>query len=257
VGRRVVETLASDASHHVVAVIRRPSTERLAPHVSQAIADYTDPAALQSAFSGADVLVFISSDGDAANVILHHQNVIFAAQVAEVGHVVALSSVDADLASPFCYAVTNGRTEQLLHETKLPFSVARASIYSEFFHYAFIGSAKARAEIRVPAADGRISLVARNDVADALASLALADPTGRHQYITGPVAQDLAAIASQTSASLGSPLKYVDITPAEYLLDMARDGMDPWWAYAFSSMFASIREQRWDVVTDDLQQLTR
>jgi NAD(P)H dehydrogenase (quinone) len=38
---------------------------------------------------------------------------------------------------------------------------------------------------------------------------------------------------------------------------MARDGADPWWAYAFSSMFASIREQRWDVVTDDLQQLKR
>jgi NAD(P)H dehydrogenase (quinone) len=31
---------------------------------------------------------------------------------------------------------------------------------------------------------------------------------------------------------------------------------DPWWLYAYSSMFASIREQRWDRVTDEVQQLT-
>jgi NAD(P)H dehydrogenase (quinone) len=48
---------------------------------------------------------------------------------------------------------------------------------------------------------------------------------------------------------------YQPITAAEHIAQMAPTE-DPWWLYAYSSMFASIREQRWDRATAEVEQLT-
>jgi len=235
-GGQVVRLLAA-TDHEVVGLTRRD-------------ADYDDPDALRTALRGVDTLVFVSSDGETARLLIHHRNVIDAAVENEVSHVVALSSVDADERSPFCYAVTNGYTERMLRDSGLPFSIARASIYTEFFARWLTG------EIRVPAADGRTSLVSREDVGRCMAAMAIAPPTGTHHDITGPEALDLPAIAAIATETLKTPMRYVDLPPAEHHLEMAKAGMEPWWAYAFSSMFASVREDRWAAVSGAVAELT-
>ena len=147
-------------------------------------ADYADPEALSTALRGADTLVFVSSDGPVAQVMVHHHNVIRAARASGVAHIVALSGLDADPCSPFCYAVSYGYTEGLLTVSGCLVSIARASIYSEFFT-GFLARARASGQVRLPAADGRISLVSRADVARCLAALAVR-PAGGHHDITGP-----------------------------------------------------------------------
>jgi NAD(P)H dehydrogenase (quinone) len=255
-GRQVVELLAAQEAHQVVAVSRREMpSERQSPHISMATADYMDPVALRAAFRGVDTLVFVSSDGETAQVVLHHQNVIRAAADSGVAHIVALSGLDADLTSPFCYAVTYGHTERLLSDSGCSVSVARASIFTEFF-MGWLLQARRSGQLRVPAADGQVSLVSRTDVGRCLAALALAPPTGRHHDITGPEALDLAAIAALTEHAWGMPIKYVDITPAEHCVEMARAGEHPWWLYAFSSMFESVRQQRWASVSEEVFRLT-
>jgi NAD(P)H dehydrogenase (quinone) len=114
----------------------------------------------------------------------------------------------------------------------------------------------ASGEIRVPAADGCVSLVSRTDVGRCLAALAVAAPTGRHHDITGPESLDVAAIAALAEHEWGMPIEYVDLPPAEHCIEMARAGEDAWWLYAFSTMFESVREQRWASVSDEVFQLT-
>src|SRR5207302_1774411 len=118
--------------------------------------------------------------------LVHHRNMIEAATASGVAHVVLLSGLDADLSSPFCYAVTYARTEEMLAETRLTVSIARASIFAEFF-MRWVDAARATGEIRAAAADGRISLVSRADVADCLAALAIGpvNHTTTHE-VTGP-----------------------------------------------------------------------
>jgi uncharacterized protein YbjT (DUF2867 family) len=161
IGGQVVRLLAAEQPHQVVALSRRglPSGRRSA-RVSARAADYADPEALGAALRGVDTLVFVSSDGPVAEVIVHHQNVIRAAGDSGVAHIVALSGLDADLSSPFCYAVSYGYTERLLAESGCSVSIARASIYSEFF-IGFLARARASGQLRLPASDGRISLVSR------------------------------------------------------------------------------------------------
>src|SRR5215510_7664082 len=244
IGGQVVRLVAAEQQHQVIALPRRvlPSG-RWPAGVSARAADYADPEALSAALRDVDTLVFVSSDGPVAGVMVHHENVIRAADASGVGHIVALSGLDADLSSPFCYAVSYGYTERLLAESGCAVSIARASIYSEFF-LGFLARARTSGQLRLPAADGRISLVSRSDVARCLAALALAPATGRHHDITGSQPLDLHAIAAAGTRAWGTPLKYVNITPGEHCMEMAAAGEDPWWMYAYSTMFASIRGQR-------------
>jgi NAD(P)H dehydrogenase (quinone) len=188
-------------------------------------------------------------------MMVHHQNVVHAAAGNGVSHIVYLSGLDADPASPFCYAYTNGYTEGIIRDSGCGFSFARASIYTEFF-LRFVTPARGTGEIRLPAADGRISLVSRADVGRCLAALAVAAPTGGHHAITGPESLDLPAIAERAEHEWRTAIRYTDLAPAAFAAELAAAGEDPWWTYAYSTMFASIREQRWEPVSDDVRELT-
>jgi hypothetical protein len=74
--------------------------------------------------------------------------------------------------------------------------------------------------------------------------------------VTGSQSLDLDTIAAAGTQEWGTPLKYVNIAPGEHCVEMAAAGEDPWWMYAFSTMFASIREQRWTVVSGEIYRLT-
>lgn len=253
-GRHVVELLAADNDHEVLAVSRRPSSDG-PPRVLRAQADYSDRAALRRAFDGIDTLVFVSSDGEAANVLYHHHNVIHAAAAAGVGHIVAMSGLDADTTSPFCYAVTYGHTEQMLQQSGCTVTIARTSIFAEFF-LQFLRTARERGEIRLPAHDGRVSLVSITDIGRCLAELALRGPVGGIQELTGPAALDMHDIAADAARIWHTRISYVDLTPSDFQRELATAELDPWWCYAFSSMFTSIRQHRWERVTEQVHQLT-
>jgi NAD(P)H dehydrogenase (quinone) len=254
-GRNVVDLLTTAGDHEVVAVARRPPSD-LPPPAIFARADYADLASLRIAFTRADTLVFISSDGPAVDVLYHHSNIIRAASDAGVGHIVAMSGLDADITSPFCYAVTYGHTEQLLHASGCALSSVRTSIFTEFFMQRFVRSARPRGELRLPAENGRISMVSITDVGRCLAALALAPPTGRVHKVTGPAALAMHDIAAQAEQNWPTPIRYVNITPAQFQRELADDDLDPWWCYAFSSMFASIRQHRWEQITGEVVELT-
>jgi NAD(P)H dehydrogenase (quinone) len=215
--------------------------------MTRTMADYDDRPALTAALAGVDTLVLVSSDGEAELVLQHHLNIAAALAANRVPAVVALSSVDADVASPFCYARVNALTERALAETGCGVTAVRASIYIEFFD-SLVELATVDGEVRLPAADGRVSLVAREDVGRCLAAAALAPDVGAYD-VTGPVALDMAAVAAARGGA------YVPVSEAEFQAHLA--GREtPWWSYAYTSMFASIREQRWDVVTDAVERLT-
>ncbi len=233
-GGQVVELLSGRDGVEVVGLTR-------------AVADYDDRPALTTALDGVDTLVLVSSDGEAERVLQHHLNLVEAASANGVQHVVALSSVDSDVTSPFCYARVNALTEQALNDAGSAVTVVRASIYAEFFE-TLLDAATGDGELRLPAADARVALVARADVGRCLAACALLPPSGPVD-VTGPTALDMAALAEARGAA------YVPVSEAEFAAALAHRET-PWWAYAYSSLFGSIREHRWEVVTDAVEQLT-
>ncbi|WP_129711059.1 hypothetical protein [Haloactinopolyspora alba] len=108
----------------------------------------------------------------------------------------------------------------------------------------------------MPAGDGRISLVSREDAGRCLAILATSAPTGLHHDITGPAALSMDAVADVVTRTSPEPVRYVDVEPRTHVAELANSGADAWWTQAFSTMFASVREQRWDTVSDEVRRIT-
>jgi NAD(P)H dehydrogenase (quinone) len=251
-GGQIVSLLATQTDADVVALSRRPTPSSKA--VVTRTADYGDLSALRRCLVDVDTLVFVTSDGEGTRVLTHHLNVVSAARDCDVGHIVALSGVDADIESPFCYAVTNGYTEQALRDSGCGYSIVRASIFGEFFRH-FLLPARGTGRISIPAGSGRVGFVSRTDVGRCMSALAMCPPSRRCHDVTGQTALDMDAVASTAAAVWGRPVVYQPITAAEHIAQMAPTE-DPWWLYAYSSMFASIREQRWDRATAEVEQLT-
>jgi NAD(P)H dehydrogenase (quinone) len=236
VGGRVVRLLGEAGHHDVVAL-----SSRTAP--------YDDPTALHTALDGVDTLVFVSGDGEAARVVLQHHNVLAAATECAVSHVVLLSGLDVDLASPFCYAFTNGDTERMLRASGRPYSIVRAGLYAEFF-LGLVRRLNRDSTVALPAGNGRVSLVARDDVAGCLAALALREPTNGHHDVTGPQSLTVAAVVEAVG------YRYAEATPVEFGVALLSHGEKPWWTYAYTSMFAAIAQDRWAGVSHTVHGLT-
>ena len=243
IGGRVVRLLQETGQHDVVAL-----SSRTAP--------YDDAAALRTAFAGVDTLVIVSSDGEAARVVVHHRNVIRAASDSGVGHAVFLSGLDVAADSPFCYAFTNRDAEQRLRDSGLGFSILRAGLYTEFVLDLIrrCASAVPRGDVPgavgLPAGDARVSLVAREDVAQALAALALGGPTHRHHVVTGPESLRVDEVAAAAG------FRFTEVAPAQLAGTLAGLGEQTWWIHAYASMFAAVRQDRWAAVGHGLTQLT-
>lgn len=257
VGSAVLAELQRRGHRNLIGLSRSAPDGQHAGAVLFARADYDDPHTLRAALRDVGTLVLVSSDGEAARVLVHHQNVVQTAAEVGVDHVVVLSSLDADVDSPFCYAVTNGLTELNLEQAGFrAVTVARASIFSEFFAQWPL-DARQDGEIRLPAGEGRLSLVGRVDVGRTLAALASCTAEGlRRVEVTGPAALDLNDIAAIAADRFRQPIRFVDVTPQRHREQMAHDDLDPWWAYAYSTMFDSIRRDSWAAVSTAVHDLT-
>jgi NAD(P)H dehydrogenase (quinone) len=242
-----VERLRAQSDTDIVPIVRDLSRAHPDERVRPALAPYEDRVALTAALSGCDCLVFIGSDGEADRVLAHHANIIWAARNAGVGRTILLSSLDADPGSPFCYAHTYAATELWTREALPGVTIVRAGLYGEFIGH-WIWEAARRGELSLPMGRARVAPVARSDVADLLVDVA----RGRHESdqpteLVGPKSLDHADLAGIAGALGSRPVASEPCDPQAYRERQVRDrDLDPWWAYAFQTLFASIRENRFD-----------
>jgi NAD(P)H dehydrogenase (quinone) len=231
VGSRVVAELRARGLP-VVGLARRPGP-------GDRYAEYDDPASLREALAGVRTLVFISSDGVAETMRRHHAHVVGAAADAGVEHVVYTSILGPALSSGFYYAAAHRETEAAIAASGMRHCFARTSIFVDFFAETWIEPARADGVLALPAGDGRMSLVTRDDTARALARLAEGGREGVAD-VTGPEALTAADVAALVG------LRYQPLSEAEYRRVLAAE--PAWLVEAYSSMFAGVRAGHWAAV---------
>jgi NAD(P)H dehydrogenase (quinone) len=256
VGSRVVRNLLElEGGEPVVALTRTPEAISELPRLTARYASYEEPSSLRAAFGAVDTLVFISSDGVAEPMRRHHVNVVSAAIEAGVGHTVYMSMLDVSPDSGFYYSPVHRDTEAMLVDSGLSCALARTSIFADYFVSAWVDPALAEGSLGLPAGDGRMSLVSRDDVARALAALAL-ERMPLMAELTGAEALTAGEICRITSTATGRELSYLALDEPSYRGRMARDGDPEWLIEAYSSMFGSVREGRFETVSADIPGLT-
>jgi NAD(P)H dehydrogenase (quinone) len=175
--------------------------------------DYRDPASLDAAYAGADVLMLISGHA-VAKRIPEHRNAIAAAKKAGIQHIVYTSVAGVHPRNPTISAGDHIVTERDLHESGLGFTLLRDQTYSEIF--TMMAQAPLQTGKWLQIGDqGSISPVSKDDVARC-AAVCLMEPErhARVTYeITGPELMTFREIAQMFATLYDRPIEYVKVTP--------------------------------------------
>jgi uncharacterized protein YbjT (DUF2867 family) len=144
---------------------------------------------LADVLTGADVVVDVSNspsfEDDPVMEFFTKSttNVAAAATAAGVGHYVVVSIVGADRLPKSGYLRAKVAQEKLIVESKIPYSIVRATQFAEFTD-AITASMTVGDEVRVP--DALIQPIAANELAVEVTRVAAGEPLGGIENIGGP-----------------------------------------------------------------------
>ncbi|MER7461339.1 NAD(P)H-binding protein [Streptomyces sp. NPDC097981] len=162
--------IAERLSGHDDTVIGTRDPRRLRAELPVRRVDFDDPGTLVTGFEGVEVLLLVSAGyGEDDTVIARHGAALDAAEKAGVGHVV-YTSLTAD-GDHLPYALPHRWTERRLRESTMDWTILRNGLYAELL--AGLAAPSADGRITAPLGEGRLAAVARADLADAAARVAV------------------------------------------------------------------------------------
>lgn len=230
--------------------------------------DFDDPASLAEGFEGVDVLVFISAGYAEDDIVLaRHGAVADAAAAAGVKHVIYTSL--ASSGERMTIALPHRWTEDRLANGPFEVTILRNGFYSEVpLGLALTGAATA-AETGIfaaPLGDGRVSVVAKEDLADIAVrvaaetdrDLAAGDRSrhaGRTYELEGPTPIGGNEIAEALTESLGRPVTYRSISLADLRQGLEGSGLLPYQITHTLSLFSNVKAGWSEAKHSDLEAL--
>lgn len=261
-GRAVLRHLTTTfgvAAADIVAGSRKP--EALAGVIPAGIAtrrvDFDAPETLAPAFAGIERVLIISTDalGAPGLRLAQHKAAVAAAAQAGVEHVVYTSLPEADT-SPILFAPDHWGTEQALAASTLAgWTVLRNHWYAENLLAAV--PALAGGSWYHATGDGRISYIARDDLARAAAAALASDFAGKRTLtLSGGEAFTVAELATLVGAVLGTSISAVAVPPDALVQGMVGAGLPQPVAQLLASFDAHQAAGKFGRVSADYSALT-
>jgi uncharacterized protein YbjT (DUF2867 family) len=189
-GRRVVTRLR--ALGREVRVLSRHAVP-LQEGVEYKAGDLVTNQGVEEAFAGVDIAVHCAGVGKIKEDTAQAQNLVLSARRAGVRHLVGISVVGAERVpvlsaldrAMFAYFASQRSKELVIEQSGLPWTNLRATQFHDGFILAMVQAMSKMPVVPLPAAT-RFQPVDADEVADALADLALAAPAGQVPDFAGP-----------------------------------------------------------------------
>ena len=230
-GSLVIEELLARkvAPENLILVSRTPNTDHLQAYAARGASvrfgDFNEPESLEDAYRGGTRMLLISINGGGGDRPELHKAAIDAAMRAGVKHIAYTSYVNADLNETSTIAVDHRRTERILQESGLAWTMLRNQIYANGLVDQAIQIVR-DGGIVTHTPDARVAYVTREDCAAAAAAVLVSPAHENRAYnITGPDAigpRELAALASELS---GKSAELMIVSETEYRERLAGTGM--------------------------------
>lgn len=234
-------------------LVRTPSRAPEVPGADVASFSYSDREASARALDGVETLFMVSAS-ESESRLEQHRTFIDTAAAAGVQHVVYTSFAAAAPDAIFTLARDHYLTEEYLKASGMAWTMLRDNFYQDVMEL-FAGE---DGVIRGPAGDGRVSLVARADVARVAASILPypAAHAGRTYDLTGPEALTLAEVAATIARVRGTDASYHDETLEEAYASRAPYGAPDWQVDAWVSTYTAIASNVLAPVSGDVERVT-
>jgi uncharacterized protein YbjT (DUF2867 family) len=230
--------------------------------------DFDQASTLVDGFGGVDVLVFVSAGAAEDDVVLdRHGAAIQAAAAAGVRHVIYTSLVGAG--DRLTIALSHRWTEIRLARALFDVTILRNGLYAEIparIALAAAESAAATGVFRAPLGCGRMSVVAREDLADAAARVAVevqrsldvgerSPHAGRTYELDGVTAVGGREIATALAQALERPVRYEPGWLGDARAELARSGLEPCRVGHTMSMLSNVSAGLLESPTSELPEL--
>jgi NAD(P)H dehydrogenase (quinone) len=214
---------------------------------------YADKFASKRALEGVETLFMVSA-AESPDRLEQHRTFIDAASEAGVGHIVYTSFLAASAEATFTLARDHYATEQHIVAAGIDHTFLRDSFYIDFME-SLVGN---DGVIRGPARNGRVSIVARADIARVAAAILL-DPSAHRNAtydLTGPEALCMAEIAATISDVRGTPVSYHNETVSEAYQSRRTFGAPDWQLDAWVSTYTAIASGEMAEISPNVEKLT-
>jgi uncharacterized protein YbjT (DUF2867 family) len=194
--------------------------------VSPVVADFDDPASLESALDGVTRAYLVTPSSAAAE----EQQFRFAELAARSGvlQIVLLSQWASTEDSPVRFLRYHAAVERRIRELGVGYTFLRPNLFMQGL-LAFASTIASDGAFFAPIGDGRVSMVDVRDIA-AVAAAALTEPghLGQTYDITGPEAVTHGDVADALSTALGRSVTFNDMPPEAFGEVMSNLGMPSW-----------------------------
>jgi NAD(P)H dehydrogenase (quinone) len=227
--------------------------------VETRLGNYDDYDSLLKATEGIDTILLISSSEMVKSRAVQHINVIKAAKENGVKHIIytGFMRTHEDPSSPLWFiAKDHVETENYLKESGIKYTLFENGYYMDML-MGFVGENVLETKtIYVPAGDGKVNFVLRNEIAEALANVITTPGHENKVYNIGtekPVS--FAEIAEMISNLSGVSVQYVSPEPDEYKEKLMEMGMEKMWAEMLTAFAVAFAANTMNIETTDLTKL--
>ncbi len=256
-GREIVEELRKGGATGVRALVRDPARAGVVRDAGfETVAgDFERPESLAAALEGVERALLLTPPTPQTFEL--QRNFIEAAKRAGVKHVVKLSAIGADSASPEGFGKWHGQSEEFLKSSGLEWTMLQPN----FFMQNLLGQARqvaATGSVFQPVGDARASFVDTRDIAAVVArTLTEEGHEGQTYVLTGPEALSYHDVAAKLSEAAGRTIGYVPISPEQFREGALAAGLPEWLVAALERLNELFASGRAAEVSDAVRRVAR
>lgn len=257
-GTIVIDTLLKNnvPANTIAALVREENkaTDLKNKGIDIRIGDYDNKSSLNKAMEGINNVLLISGL-EMDKVVQQHKNVVDVAKLAGVKCLAYTSNCLQDrntLANKIM--VTHFETEDYIMSSGLNYIIFRNGLYMESMALFLLGKDFMEKGIRLPAGDGRVSYVLRNDHAEAIGNvLSHGEYSNRIYQFTNSAAYSFYDVADALSELSGKAVAYTPVDMETYKKLMKEQGMNEHMIDIAAPFMIDIKNGQGSMVSNDLE----
>lgn len=234
------------------AMVRNIKTTNLSSDTVDVVeGDLNDPKSLEKALEGITGALVTTSIHPEAEI--YFSNFFQAAVHAEVDHLVKISAIGADPASPSRILRQHGKSDEQLRKSGIKYTILRPNSFFQnmLFQSRLISR---RSKFSLPLGNSRQSIVDVRDVAEAAVKVLTEKGYENKTYdLTGPESLSCHDVARQLSEVTNRAIKYMPITTETAEQSMLSAGIPEWNASSLAEIQALFATSVFSKTTEELK----